>query len=78
MSLRPDQRIDPWRLAHQLEGMSTLWRNILHYLHQIPGHERARLFLPATPQGRQLARYFEGSGIPEGEAYHSRPSPRRR
>nr|QOU09532.1 hypothetical protein [Duck circovirus] len=78
MSLRPDQRIDPWRLVHQLSGMSTLWNNILRYLRQIPGHERARLFLPATPQGRQLARYFEGSGIPEGEAYHSRPAPRRR
>ncbi|AKZ24908.1 hypothetical protein [Duck circovirus] len=78
MSHRQAERNDPWRLAHRLSGMSTLWSNILHYLRQIPGHERARLFLPATPQGRQLAHYFGGSGIPEGEVYRSRPSPRRR
>ncbi|AHK80907.1 ORF3 protein [Duck circovirus] len=78
MSHRRAGRIDPYRLVHQLSGMSTLWSSILHYLRQIPGHERARLFLPATLQGRQLSHCFGDSGIPEGEVYRSRPFPLRR
>ncbi|AAT51968.1 ORFC2 [Goose circovirus] len=67
MPRRRDHWSDLFGLVHRLEGMSTLWNNILHYLRQIPELETARLFLPASLQAQQLSHSFADSGIPAGE-----------
>nr|USE40113.1 ORFC2 [Goose circovirus] len=67
MPRRRDHLSDLFDLVHRLEGMSTLWNNILRYLHQIPELETARLFLPGSLQARQLSHSFADSGIPAGE-----------
>ncbi|AAN37975.1 ORFC2 [Goose circovirus] len=67
MPRRRDHWSDLYGLVHRLEGMSTLWNNILHYLRQIPELETARLFLPASLQAQQLSHSFADSGIPAGE-----------
>nr|QNS29752.1 ORFC2 [Goose circovirus]QNS29800.1 ORFC2 [Goose circovirus]QNS29813.1 ORFC2 [Goose circovirus]USE40023.1 ORFC2 [Goose circovirus]USE40051.1 ORFC2 [Goose circovirus] len=67
MPRRRDHWSDLFGLVHRLEGMSTLWNNILRYLRQIPELETARLFLPASLQAQQLSHSFADSGIPAGE-----------